>query len=304
MNSTVLAILKMLQALKKMFQKNEAKYTVIPAFKPTFTEVTDLLTEMEALQLVAVEETKSTREAVAQARLELANATLEVCNPMKSLANKLKDKVLLKMVSVSATFLTKKPSTLVIPICQNIYDKANELKEQAKDYNLTEAKLNTMKDLLAAFKLKSSDVGTLKGEINTSKRDVERLADDAMKIIRGQLDPMVASLKDSDPTAVQLWKSASHINKPPSTPTELLAMVKTEDGEAQLPIAEANFFAINGKTFTTQTNEEGVAQFKPIPFGVYDLKCEVPGYEPFLLKKFKVVRGKVNKLAVTLVKAA
>lgn len=304
MNALILAIIKMLQTLKSVVQKNEAKYTVIPAFSATFTEVTDLLTEMEGLQPVAVEKTNPTTEAVQQVKEQLAIATVKVCKPMKALANKLKDTVLLKLVSVNKTMLTKTPSAELAPICQNILDKATEMKLEAKNYNLTEAMLTEMGNLLTAYKKQSSNVSALKGEINTTKRSIEELAESAMELLRGQLDPMVATLEDTDATAVKLWTAARHITKPASTATELLAMVVTEDGEAMLPIADANFVAVNGKTFTAVTNAAGEAQMKPIPFGNYDLRCVVPGYVPFLLKNFKVVRGRVNKVQVKLAKAS
>lgn len=54
----------------------------------------------------------------------------------------------------------------------------------------------------------------------------------------------------------------------------------------------------------TVTNEQGIVDFKPFPFGVVDIKCEMEGFEPFLLKDFKVVRGKLNEVEVTLKRAA
>ncbi len=304
MNAIHLAIIQMLQTLKAVVNANLAKYTVIPAFAATFTEVTDLLTEMEALQPVAVRKTKDDTKYVLKVKAELAKATVAVTIPMKALANKLKDLKLLGLMKVNATGLKNLAPTVLQATSKNIFDKATELKTQALPYNLTQAKLDSLETLLALYKTKSTDVGKLQGEINTSKRDIDQLQEEAMEILRGQLDPMVSTLLDSDTTAVELWKAARHIKNPASTPTQLLATMTTEEGDAMLPLADVPFFAVNGKTFSAVTNAAGEAQFKPLPFGLYDLRCEVPGYEPFLLKGYKVVRGRVNKVEVVLRKAA
>ncbi len=78
--------------------------------------------------------------------------------------------------------------------------------------------------------------------------------------------------------------------------------VFTLEGELFVPLKEIPIIAANGKDHILITNDLGEAQKKPIPFGVYDLKCNVPGYLPFLLKKYKMVRGKVNRVEVVLVR--
>ncbi|MBI1226588.1 MAG: hypothetical protein GC192_15250 [Bacteroidetes bacterium] len=304
MNAIHLAIIQMLQTLKAVVNANLAKYTVIPAFTATFTEVTDLLTEMENLQTMAVRKTNDDTKNVLKIKTDLAKATVAVAIPMKALANKLKDLLLLGQMKVNVSGLKGKGPIVLQATCKNIFDKATELKTEALPYNLTQAKLDKLDELLTLYKSKSTDVGKLQGEINTSKRDIDQLQDEAMEILRGQLDPMVSTLLDSDFTAVELWKAARHIKNPISTTTQLLVTVSTEEGEAMLPMTDVPFFAVNGKTYSTQTNALGEAQFKPLPYGLYDLRCEVPGYMPYLLKGYKVVRGRVNKVEVKLLKAA
>ncbi|MBK9013359.1 MAG: hypothetical protein IPM82_04380 [Saprospiraceae bacterium] len=49
----------------------------------------------------------------------------------------------------------------------------------------------------------------------------------------------------------------------------------------------------------------GEAQFKPLPYGnKYIIKCEVPGFLPYLLNDYKMVKGKINKVDILLVRAA
>ncbi|MCC6725791.1 MAG: carboxypeptidase regulatory-like domain-containing protein [Saprospiraceae bacterium] len=306
MNALILAIIKMLQTLRSVVKANEAKFTVVPAFTATFTEVKDLLTEIEALQKVASDKTKSTTKAVLALKKQLALATIEVCTPMKGLANKLKDSLLLDMVSVSPSELKGMKPSILTTTCQKIYDKATELKTEAANYGLTEKKRTDMETLLKNYSAQYPEVRKLTGEINTSKRDIDSLVNETLEILEGQLDPMVASLRDTDATAVELWTSARHVVKPQRTPTQLKVRVVTpsEDGNEKLPLPDARFIASNGKDHTAVTDELGFVLFKPLPFGTYDLKCEVPGFEPFLVKKYKVVRGNVNEVEVVLKRAA
>lgn len=306
MNALILAIIKMLQTLRSMVKTNEAKYTVIPDFTDTFKEVKDLLTEMEALQLVAVEETKATTKATLKLKSDLVTATIAVCRPMKSLASKLKDSVLKSLVSPSPSKLRGMTPSVLVSTCQNIFDKTTELKTQALARGLTEAMYTNMENLLNDYKVQNTDTRKLSGEINTSKKDIDRLANQAMELLADQLDPMVQSLKDSDPAAVELWTSARHVVKPQRTTTELKAKVVTpaEDDSTKQPLPNARFIVSNGKDHTALTNDQGIVDFKPFPFGVVDIKCEMEGFEPFLLKDFKVVRGKLNEVEVTLKRAA
>jgi hypothetical protein len=41
-----------------------------------------------------------------------------------------------------------------------------------------------------------------------------------------------------------------------------------------------------------------------LPFGVYDIQSEAPGYKPFLLKDFKVVRGRINHVELVMEREA
>ncbi len=110
--------------------------------------------------------------------------------------------------------------------------------------------------------------------------------------------------EESDPTAVELWRSARHVVKPASTPTQLKVKVFTLEGEVFVPLKEIPVIAANGKDHILITNDLGEAQKKPIPFGMYIIKCDVPDYGPFLLKDFKMGRGRINKVEIVLVRVA
>ena len=108
-------------------------------------------------------------------------------------------------------------------------------------------------------------------------------------------------MEDTDLTTLELYHNARKRIDPPTTVTQQ-EMAATE-GEDNIPVTDVVFTMTGKKTYTATTDEEGVALFKPILFGLYSVKCEATGFQPYFLKETKVVRGKVNKLAVKLVRA-
>jgi len=295
-----LAFINMLETLKTMVTANQARFTVIPAFADAFAEITSRLTTMQALKLIAVEKTIPQTEANKALKLELCQKTVSVAGTISSLASKLGDVALKAEMNVKLYKLEKMAAGVLTAHCQNIHTKATTHKVAAADYKLTQAMLDELQALITEYTTEVPEVRTEGGEINTAKGLIEKHKGECREVLEGQLDPMVNILLETDPGAVDLWRSARVVVDPPSTPTQLKVKVFTLEGETFVPLADIPFVAVNGKEYTLVTDELGEAQKKPIPYGEYELKCNMPGFKPFLQKKFKMVRGKVNKVEVVL----
>lgn len=303
MNAMTLAFINMLEALKTMVTANLEKFTVIPAFAETFAEITSRLTTMQALKLTAVEKTKPTTSANLALKLKLCQKTVSVADTIRALAGKLGNIALKQEMDVKFYKLQKLAQGVLTPICQNIHDTATEHIGAAKNYNLSQAMLDELQTLITEYSTDVPDVRTETGEINTAKADIERLKAECTDILEGQLDPMVNILRETDPTALELWRSARVVVNPHSTPTQVKYTVIAIDNGVEIPIPDVPIIATGKITYTATTNELGEAITKPIAYGIFQITVTMPGFLPFLLKDFKMVRGKINKVEILLVRA-
>ncbi len=115
---------------------------------------------------------------------------------------------------------------------------------------------------------------------------------------------IVDNLLATDAGAVNLWRSARVVVYPPSTPTQAKFKAFTLGNGGPVPVPDAPITDANGVNYYATTYESGEAQIKPIPFGKYDITVTMPGFLPFLLKDYKMVKGNINKVDILLVPAA
>lgn len=302
MNSLTLAFIAMLETLKTMVTANLAKFTVIPAFAPAYAEITTRLTAMQALKPTAVKKTKPTVDANTALKIELCDKTEAVADTILALAGKLGDVALKEQMKVKAYKLKKKGQGVLVPLCRNIHTLATTHKVAAADYNLTQAMLDELDDLINDYAAEVPEVSTETGVINAAKADIERYKLECKEILEGQLDPMVKILRKTDITAVELWESARVVKDPPSTTTQIKFKVFTIDNGDETPIPDVPITATGLLSYTAISDELGNAIIKPIPHGLYNITATMPGFQPFLLKDFKVVRGRINKVNIVLVR--
>lgn len=302
MNAMTLAFITMLDTLHKMVAANLSRFTVIKAFESTYAEITTRHNAMLALKPIAVETTKSQTAANLALKLKLCKKTDSVAGTVRSLAGKLGDVALKQEMDVKAYKLDDVAAAMLIPICRNVHTTATAHKAAAEDYGLTQTLLDELDTLILAYTAEVPGVRTGAGKINTAKADIERLKAECNEIFDDQLDPMINILLETDPTAVELWKSARVIVDPPSTTTQAKYKVIALDNGVEVPTPNAPITATGKITYTAITNEFGEAFMKPINHGTYTITVNMPGFLPFLLKDYKMVRGKINRVQIVLVR--
>lgn len=301
-----LAYIQMLETLKTMVDANLARFTVIPAFAAAYADITTRLTAIQAHKLIAVKKTNPQTEANLALKIELSNKTVVVANTISALAGKLGDVALKEEMNVKAYKLKRMAQGVLVPICQNIHTKADANKVAAADYLLTQGMLDELQDLIDEYSAEVPEVRTERGEIDAAKALIEKQKGECEAVLTGQLDPMVNILQATDPGAVDLWRSARVVIDPQSTPTQVKFKAFYLDNGVEMPSPDvaivATAIATNIDYFAT-TDELGEAQIKPIPYGMFDISAEAPGFLPFSLTGYKMVKGKVNKVDVVLVPA-
>lgn len=298
-----LAFINMLVALKTMVDANLARFTVIPAFADAYAEITTRLTAMQALKPTAIKKTKPTTDANTALKIELSDKTDEVASTVSSLASKLGNIALKEQMNVKAYKLKNLAQGVLTATCQNIHTLADANKVAAAAYNLTQDMLDDLQALITEYAAEVPEVRTEEGVITAAQKLIEKHKGECEEVLKGQLDPMVKILKKTDSAALDLWRTARVVIDPPSTTTQAKFQVFTIDNGVEVPIPDAPIIVTGTLIYTATTNEDGDALIKPIAFGIYDITINMPGFLPFLLKDYKMVKGKINKVDIRLVRA-
>ena len=280
--------------LQALYDQHQSRFTVIPAFKNAFQEVTNRRNTIQTQMLVSENDTTSTTGAKDNVQEELCVATAKAAAPVSAYADSIRDAELHALMNVSVPKLMKEKQGLLEAACLKIYNKAVELKEQAAPFNLTGDLLSDVETLLEKWRVKLPSTGIQQAVITTSIENIAKLMVEIDAILKKQLDKMMVTLTKTDPELVSLWENARTIKKPQRTVTQLV--VKVQAKEDSKPVADRLVLAVNGIETPARTNAEGEAIFKPIKNGIYDVKVMVEGSEPMVLKSCRIWMGKINRV--------
>lgn len=310
------ARLNMIAAVITLYNLTKAKFDVIPRIKFLFNEL--IIPKYAAIQLVlngARQSTRDTTEMKNKEKEELAAAIFDIQKPLQSYAASIGDLVLKRLVGRTLRTLKRLKLDKVEDTCKAIIDKATSLQTELESYGLTQARITLAKDKLAAWKTWYTATAIKKGEIASSNTNVDKQIKVIMDILKEQLDPLVGVIPN-DVETQQKYASARVITSPGRTVTQLQLPVMTRNGDGSLhPVCGATLnlrmtYTDKKKVthhiveHTGKTDIDGLATFKPLRQGYYDIEVLKAGYQPFTLLQIRVKKGQIGRIEVELLPEA
>jgi hypothetical protein len=298
MRSIFDAKINMFRTVAKLYSEQQARFDVIPIFPTIFTSYNAKLTSLDPWLDIAFSDPTVAAEIVTTQKAALSDAAEDVALPTGAYASVTGNIELQNTMRVRASYLVREKKDRLPTICQRIFDEADAVKVAAAPYNLTQARLDALEDAIAAYAADVNTPGLAHGEVGTALQEIAKIIATIDKQLEEQLDPLVASLENSDPPLWTMWKSARTIIDPATTHTPLTITVKTA---AAQPIEAATCTLVKlSQTKTGITNAAGTLLFPTISSGEWSVTATAPDYQPFSLLNFKVVRGEENTLDVVL----
>lgn len=301
MNSAQDARLKSYLLIKTVCQANAAAVDSNVAFK---TLLTGFLSKVDQLALLAqaddVPITGITQDKN-QIKKQLCERTAALANVVFVYAATTNDNTLKAKVSFSETQLNRLRAEELAPHCQNIHDAAAENLAQLADYGITAAILTNIQTRINAYSQAFLKPSLAKNDRKINNAKITALIKEITQLLDERLNRLALTFKMSHPDFFEQYEQARKVEEPPVTHTQL--KITVTDKATQSPINNAQVTALlqdaEEPPLTAATAPEGIAHFKPVHYGDYDITITATGYETYETEIIAVM-GEINELEVEL----
>lgn len=290
--------LNMQRTTAQFYKDNKPKLDTVTAITDNFVTFNANMAIIETALTDALNDPTVAAGIAETLKLALAKATEKVALGACAYADVIKDANLLQIMNVRASVLVGEKKDRLPTICQQVYDKANEIKAELEPYNVTATDLDTLKNAIPAYSAAANSPRLSHGNKKAATETVVTTLTLNNDLLKTRLDRLVLTLAPTEPALVIGWKNARKLVNQPTKRTSLLLTVLSADG---MPIAEANIKVVKGdKEYSGTTDETGKCLLKPVSNGEVALTVEAAGYQPYSLPKLKLKRGDENTLEVRL----
>lgn len=298
MNAHQEARLNMYRVVETLCLDNAATLALMPALQATFatfsTKITAIVTTVQQQDKILLGITAD-KNVIKQ---NLARLAADIAGAISAYATATNNLELKGAVQYTYTDLLRSRDDVLAPRCRNIYDRAMANAAALANYGVSATLLSVFQDTIDAYfntVPKPRSASSLR-QLYTS--NIKILTEEATKLLREQMDKLVALLKNTHPDFVRSYKNARVLHDPTTVQTQLKGYVFSADDN--MPIANALVSLNDWYGKTVLSGNDGSFLFKPIKNGDYNLVCEAEGYDTQSLDKVHITRGQVNKLTVRL----
>ncbi|HKR04594.1 MAG TPA: carboxypeptidase-like regulatory domain-containing protein [Bacteroidia bacterium] len=231
------------------------------------------------------------------AMCELAN---KVRSGVQAYATDQNNMVLYEKVNYATSKLMEKSSNLSRTRCQIIHDEANTIIGSLADYGLVPADLTALQTAIDDF---ATLISNPKDHIAARKMNTEKilkLISDIDSILRKKMDKLMENFKLSAPDFYAQYFNNRKIFDSKTNFTEIRATIINKTTGLKL---EGVKMIVDGTDHDYEfiSNTNGVADAKQIHPEIYDLKFELPGFEPQTISNIDVSPGEKELIVVELI---
>lgn len=291
MNALQEAKLTMSRAVEKLCDDFPAIIALIPALAAAVTELKAHIAEILSLDQAIGTDLKGITRDKSVLKTELAKRASIVAGAIYAYATVIKNNTLAQEVDTNYSKLAKTRDDSLAPRCQTIRDKAQSLRSELADYNITS---QTLTDLQTA--INNYQAATPKQRTAVTDRKVQNKQQTASfkkidELLTKRMDKLVATLSATHPEFVAKYESDRQVLDPRTTSTQLKGTVKDAAGN---PIKNATITVVE-LNLTTKSDAEGKYSFNPINFGKFTIKFTANGFPTFEKQDCEIKLGKSVK---------
>ncbi|MBL7766799.1 MAG: carboxypeptidase regulatory-like domain-containing protein [Chitinophagaceae bacterium] len=297
MNSKYESKLNMYRAVKQICDEynttlstNTGMSNALNTYKLKLTSlINTVASEAEIIKGIAIDKK--------MAKSNLSQLSTEVAAIIWAYASEIGNFTLQQSVHYSFTDLSRMKDDLLSPICQNIYNVANDNSAVLIDYGMTPTLLVSLQTAIDDYSVAVPKPRSAKSIKMVYTQNIAALIKEINSILKNRLDKLSLSFNSTDPDFVKAYFNARIIIDPNTTTTQLKGKITDAEGN---PLKMA-LVSIVGQSITPKkTSVSGNFSFKPIPHGSYQIQVSLEGYEPITLYDQQIKMGQINKLNIIL----
>ena len=194
---------------------NEPQWRSFAAWKQGVEELEELTTNIAALWKTSADK-KGPAADKAQALQLLGDLAYEVAGGVHACAVKSGNDDLAARTDLSRTDITDGRDATVVTRCQTLLETASGVLESLGEYQITQAKLNTFKKRIEAFKVLLSKPRQKVATSSAATNQLPNLFRQASTLPSQRLDRLAVQFKETQPDLYAAYKVARVVVKPGS----------------------------------------------------------------------------------------
>ena len=289
--------IKSAQTLVELFENNPQKIVLVPAIALDLADVKTCLASILSAETYSKTSSSIVGQNTQQTRVELETAIKNVAATTFSYAARIKNETLKAKMKIKVISLSKMRGTVLPNWCREF---AQEVRLHldgmaAQQFNVTEATIKVIEDLVVVFESKSPKALAVKSFTKTKTKARVNHVKDMMFIIRERLLNTAVAFMSIDAEFYNLIVNAAKVQAAPVSSTQAKLVVK--DKTTNAPVVN-RAFTIPEINFSGVTDEKGVAVFKTgkakkISIVLAALNPTLLA-QPIVRENIKTVRGKTT----------
>ncbi len=274
---------------------NAATVAAIPAFANSATQLNGIIVAIRSANQVQENMgTGSTNKKMA--KQNLVDLTCIVAGGVFAYASSIGNGNLKAQTKITPTALAQSKDEVLPQRCTDILAIATANQAAIIPFGITPAILTALQSAISDYNATITDPAIIKSKKKVATQNLTALFKQAETLLKEQMDKTVLLLKSTDAGFVEQYKSLRDFVDPGTSATQLKVTVLSATNETPL---NAKVFATDTIVLTTDAN--GVAAFKPITPGTYNVRAAAEGYAEQTKNNVQIKLGKRSQILLKLV---
>ena len=295
------AKLKSFRLIEAVCTENQSIVALYAAFQTAFNEFkTKLARFAELAQKSDVPITGITRDKN-KIKAKLCEKAAQQAALIYAYAATIGNETLKAQVDFSKSALARLRAEELAPHCRNIHAAGLANLAALTDYGVTTGTLAALQIGIDDFAQAALNPRAASDDRKINTANITKIVKEINELLDIRLDRLALVFKTAHPEFYEQYMNARKVEKPAVTHTQL--KITVTDKQSGTPIKNAQITAApqdeSEPPLITTTDTEGIALFKPIAYGDYDITITADGYATYETEA-EAVMGEINELEVEL----
>lgn len=297
MNKKQNAKLNMYLGVQLFTESKNAIWMVLLSFANAFTSFKTKVAELVNTVKVQEELIEGYAKEKREKRIKMSELANTVRSAVQAYATETGNTVLYEKVNYATSELMTGSSNRSRTRCQIVHDEANAVIANLGDYGIIAADLTALQTAINVFALLISNPKDHLAARKTNTEKITKIMREIDTILKKKMDKLMENFKISSPDFYSQYFNDRKIYDAKTNYTEIRATIINKATGMKL---EGVKMIVDGTDHDYEfiSNTKGVADAKQIHPELYNLKFELPGFEPVSVVKIDVSPGEKEEITV------
>lgn len=294
MNTKQTNTVNMFRTSTEFCDDNASATASITAFAPLVTQIKNKILFIDQFDQIATGTTKGVTLDTNAIRKTLEQIAFKVGRGVFAYASANNNNTLKAQVNYSETKLKNLKKEELDDVSQTIHDAANAQPAAIFGYGISATDITDLNTAIILWRAAMQNPRQAKINIKDANRQIKQQIKETLVILNDQMDPLVSTLKISNPEFHnKYFDSREIIDLGKGTTTLEVSALQTDGSRVAggtTPIFKAQV-KVNELNITQETDLTGITQFKKIKIGIYTITVSADGFITQTSPPFRIKLG-------------